>query len=235
MKPKKQKIGVDEQQLKKIHESYEQLSMNLNGLWDASRAIFPNLRLGELLEMIQTRKNIEAWLSHLYIERNKEKFHGFRADKVLESGLVDLPDFSAIKNLHFQVRNSISGDYRAVDKVFFYFPILGLYDANRDVFTFTSQFLRESEEHCTRYAETEEQKEIYEALQQMLPGLDKLQNHNLLVRPHARFNSVFESLSAVFDHNGDGFEVRHTCFSSPILKHFVTQSHEVNPLERIFE
>ena len=226
MKTEKKSIGLDREKFDNVIRSYRVFIEALNSLWEHSRKTFPDFELKELIAFTATKQDPAYWLMKRHVEKHPDQFRGFDVDKIIEAGLISLPNLDKTVNAQLRVRDSIYSNFQASIKTTnLFFPIAKLFDQENDIFTHTPEFNGIVMEFCTIYLETPEQEQVYEALQQLIPSINLFKKLGLMEK--IKFSHNFDQIAYAFSPEADQYKVKPTCFRTPFL-HTLNQEVE-NP------
>lgn len=138
--------------------------------------VIPGIGPNDVLEFAQTPDPVN-WLEARFADAKKDEFPGLDTLKMIEREIIRLPyEISESLNDHAKIKALID----QIKETRFYFPLLNLWDEKEKVFTLNQRFEDEAFEHFSAFAETKEQIELVNIVNDLASALNKLAGFGLL-------------------------------------------------------
>ncbi len=127
------------------------------------------LSLDLIIEFLKSN-DPETWLVREYIQAKGMKVEFLKTEKLIESGLFDLPDYSGI----LAIQSEFHLWKQRLREHNFVYPFRKLFIAEDNVFILTPDFEDELKEETTTYTATENQNEVLEAIEALAKSLNDI-------------------------------------------------------------
>lgn len=195
----RKQIGPQDTKKKEaIHKIYDNLVDTANqAKFELEKLIdeesMSELSLDLIIEFLKSN-NPETWLIQKYIQAKGMKVEFLKTEKLIESGLFDLPDYSGI----LAIRSEFHLWKKRLREHSFVYPFRKLFIADDNVFILTPDFEVELKEATTVYTQNKAQNEVLEALEGIMNGLNTINRMGVLNIRSAGL-PLSDPLSIIFD------------------------------------
>lgn len=145
-----------------------QIEFEFRALID-SEAMKP-ISLDLILEFLKS-EDPETWLVEKYVDAKGMKVEFLKTEKLIKSGLFDLPDYSKV----LSIRTEFDEWKVKIGDLNFSFPFRKLYISEDNIFILTDEFENEVVEATTQYTKNEKQNQVLDALESLCNSLNTFQ------------------------------------------------------------
>ncbi len=172
-------ISVDSRKIESITKIYSQLCVDLNFLMSELGHLMDEKQptSGQILNFLAA-ENPETFLELLYVETNNISFPGISTMKMIEFGLLEIPE--QYLNDCEQARKSHALVWETIRKILrcnFEYPLISLFFVDPETgnyFDLDKKFHKTLKSHCSLFTQTPDQNIALEALQKICDGLNIL-------------------------------------------------------------